>query len=121
MCSTKWGTWLRRVTRQDSSRNIAKKVGVSHTTVLRWIDRGVPPPTAWNLTIRFRGDPIETLVLLGWIGVEDIPVLNFDAIMQYAPEPSMTGELHSRALTTIHQHPGARLQKVVAELEAYTA
>lgn len=98
MDDTKWVRWLRAVTHEDTERGIARAVGVSHTTVQRWVSKGVPPQTAWELTVRFKGDPIATLVVLGRVAPEDVSQLNFAAIMRYADADLLTAELHSRAM-----------------------
>jgi hypothetical protein len=73
MDDTKWVRWLRTVTREDSVRGIAKAAGVSHTTVQRWIVKGVPPPTVWELTVRFKADPILAMIVLGRVTTEQVP------------------------------------------------
>jgi hypothetical protein len=79
----------------------------------------VPVQTAWDLTVRFRGDPIETLVLLGRIRPEDVPGLNYTELVKYAPADALTQELHSRTVTVLRAHPDIDLQKKFAELEGY--
>lgn len=118
MCDTKWGVWLYRITRERSTRGVANRVGVSHTTVRRWCERGIPPPRAWELTLRFGGDPIETLVLLGRIRPDEVAGLNYAAMVQYAPTVVLTAELHNRATTTKREYPHIKLQKLRAELDA---
>jgi len=100
MCSgdNKWFRWLASVTRETTARGIARACGVSHTTVQRWIAKGVPPQTVWELTLRFKGDPVATLVVLGRIEPDRVNELNFAAIVKYADADVLTAELHSRAM-----------------------
>jgi hypothetical protein len=95
---TKWVRWLRATTGQDSVRGIAKAVGVSHTTVQRWATAGVPPPTVWEITLRFKGDPIAALVVLDRVPADKVQQLNLAAVVRYADADILTGELHSRAM-----------------------
>ncbi|MDR6907517.1 hypothetical protein J2X63_003225 [Agromyces sp. 3263] len=98
MDDTGWLRWLREVTREESIRGIARAAEVSHTTVQRWVGKGVPAETVWELTLRFRGDPIKALMVLGRVTIEQVPQLNFPKIVEYAPEETLTAELHRRAL-----------------------
>ena len=98
MEDTKWGTWLRAVTHQETERGIARVVGVSHTTVQRWIAAGVPPSTVWEITLRFNADPIATLVVMGRIAPDQVRQLNLAAVVKYADADVLTAELHSRAM-----------------------
>ena len=96
--ANKWECWLQETTRKSSSREIAQVVGRSHTTVLRWFARGVPPPVVWELTLRFKGDPVAALVVLGRIKPDEVSQLNFGAVVRYADADVLTGELHRRSM-----------------------
>ena len=104
MDNLKWERWLRDTTHEETGREIAKAVGVSHTTVQRWIRTGVPPPTVWELTLRFRGDPVAALIVLGRITPEQVADLNFPAALQYVPDDELTKELHRRAVDRRHNN-----------------
>ena len=106
MCdSAKWLHWLAATTGETSIRGIAKRVGVSHTTVQRWALSGVPAQRAWELTVRFNGDPIATLVILGRVTQDQVPHLNYAAIMRYAPAQALTKELHDRTVHVLSAQP----------------
>lgn len=98
MEETKWAQWLRSLTHEDTERGIARVVGRSHTTVQRWASKGVPVQTVWELTVRFKGDPIAALVLLDRVKPEQVQLLNFAAMLRYADADLLTAELHSRAM-----------------------
>lgn len=97
MEDTKWSRWLRTVTKEDTVRGIARAAKVTHPTVSRWISKGVPPATVWELTLRLHGDPIEALIVLGRITPEQVADLNHAALVSYAPDQALTWELHRRA------------------------
>jgi hypothetical protein len=94
---TGWVLWLRAVTHEDTVRGIARAAGVSHTTVQRWLVKGVPARTVWDLTLKFKGDPIAALVVLERVTPEQVGQLNFAAVMKYADVDMLTAELHERA------------------------
>jgi hypothetical protein len=52
----------------------------------------------WQLTLKFRGDPVQALVVLGRVEPDKVHELNFDAIVKHAPSETLTAELHRRAL-----------------------
>ena len=111
MNDTEWGRWLTRLTGETSERAIAKRVGVSHTTIQRWVKSGVPPSQAWGLVVRFKGDPIEVIVLLGKIQPSDVQRLNWDAVVKYAPARVLTEELHERTVRATTDTPSVDPRK----------
>ena len=112
MQDTRWGRWLIRLTGETSERAIAKRVGVSHTTIQRWVRSGVPPGRAWGLVVRFKGDPIEVIVLLGKIQPSDVQRLNWDAVVKYAPARALTEELHDRTVKATTEVPSVDPRKM---------
>jgi len=111
MDETKWLRWLRTVTRESTIRGIARAAGVSHTSVRKWVAQGIPADRAWDLAVRFQGDPIEVLVLFGRIDPEQVRDLNYAAVAEYMPTWVLTEELNRRALITRQQYPHIKLQK----------
>jgi hypothetical protein len=118
MEATKWRRWLTKTTGEKSTRAIARKVGVSHTTVQRWIAEGVPHARVWELTLRFHGDPVAACVVLGYVSPEDVRLFNYEKVVEYAPTVVLTNELHNRAVTTKREYPHIKLQRLTAELDA---
>lgn len=102
---TRWLRWLSALTHEKTGRGIARVVGVSHTQVQRWVSRGVPAQTAWELTVRFKGDPVATMVVLGRVAPDDVLALNYEALVRYAPSEVLTAELHARAMVVKRTHP----------------
>jgi len=92
-----WARWLCTVTRETSMRAVARKLGVSHTTVQNWSRNGVPPEKVSDITARFGADPIEALVLTGWLREDHVPHLNYAALVRYVPVEVLAAELHRRA------------------------
>jgi len=101
----KWERWLRTVTHENSVRGIARATGRSHTTVQRWVANGVPVQTVWELTLRFRSDPVQALIVLGRLTPEQVPRLNWAEIVRYAPAEVLTAELHGRTVTALTARP----------------
>lgn len=98
MEDSKWLLWLRATTGEESFRGIARATGVTHPTVARWVSKGIPAETVWELTVRLNGDPIAALILLDRIKPAQTGDLNYSAIVKYAPEHALTSELHRRAV-----------------------
>jgi len=110
MCEHNWREWLTNLTGEDSERKIARKVGRSHTTVQRWLAHGVPAQAVSELTARFGGDPIEALVLTGWLKDEHVAGLNYAALVKYVPADVLANELARRADLYVQTEPD-RLRK----------
>ena len=110
---SKWFRWLATVTDEHSERGIARKIGVSHTTVQRWVRDGVPVSTVWELTLRFQGDPLAAMVLLRRIDESQLSELNWAAIVRYAPIEVLGAELAARITAGARLYPkeAASLQK----------
>lgn len=112
---TDWGRWLSTTTHETTLRGIGTAAGVSHTTVRRWISRGVPSDRAWSLAVRYHADPIELLVLLGKLQPDDVSQLNYAAIVKYVPSVILTEEIHRRATLVMQEHPEYTVQIVSVE------
>ena len=92
-----WARWLTAVTRAESMREVARRVGVSHTTIQNWVRSGVPPDKVSEIMMRFGADPIEALVLTGWLPEERVPHLNYAEIVKYIPIAVLAAEMSRRA------------------------
>lgn len=97
--------WLKEATGQETIRGVAKVAGVSHTTVQRWLRSGMPAQALWDLTVQQRRDPIEALVVWGFLEDERVASINYEALVQYAPVEVLTAELNRRALAYRKRNP----------------
>lgn len=91
--------WLQKTTGEKTGRAIAAKIGVSHTTVQRWLSKGAPPRTVLELSIRFRGDPMEAAVMSGLVCNSEVASLNYAELAKYIPVEILAAELARRAST----------------------
>lgn len=114
MDDTKWLRWLRTVTRAHTQRDIARKVGVSHTTVQRWVANGIQPDTVWQLVVRFQSDPIQALVVLGRLEPDQVPQIAWTKVAEYMPTWVMAEEIARRSKITRDKYPHIKLQKLEA-------
>lgn len=112
MDETKWLRWLMELTGEESIRGIGRAVGRSHTTVLRWLQQGVPDEVMWELTVRFRGDPGETLMVAGNLDAEDLANLNHEAAVKYIPTHVLAAELHRRAQPVAPEDEAERIRRM---------
>jgi len=117
MGESHWERWLRTVTRETSMRGVARKIGVSHTTVQNWVRNGVPTEKVAEITHRFGADPIEALVLTGLVREEHVPHLNYEEIVKYVPVEVLAGELSRRATLYSQTRPDP-MRKVRTSISA---
>lgn len=92
-----WSDWLRDTTGAGSARDIAKRLGRSHTTVLRWMRDGVPPERVISIAIDLNADVIDALIAAGWLASEDVPRLVSRDLLKRVPTPTLIAELSRRA------------------------
>lgn len=97
MHDTRWAGWLKRTTRADTSRDIAARVGVSHTTVLRWMRSGIPPDYVFAIGLRFGADLYETVIDMGWAEANELSEVGWDQVLRHVPLNQLTAEVHRRA------------------------
>jgi len=72
--------------------------------VQRWVANGVPHTKVWELTIRFRGDPIAAFMVLGYVDEDDVPNFDFAAVVEYIPTSVLTDEVNRRAHGAAQKH-----------------
>lgn len=113
---SRWERWLKATVGEETVRGIARKAGVSHTTVRRWIADGVPHNAAWELTVRFRGDPALTCVVLGYVQPDEVGKFNYAAVVKYATTKVLVDELARRVDIGREQYPHIKMQDRVADL-----
>lgn len=95
MDSRRW-RWLVEQTGEDTTRGIAAACGVSHTTIGRWLAKGIPMNKLTELMFRFHCDPIEACVIWGYLTPEQVGGLNWEAFAHYMPFSVLVEEVHRR-------------------------
>ena len=93
--SRRW-KWVQSVTGTSNVRSASAELGVSHSTVSRWVQKGMPIQTMMELVVKYQCDPIEASVVWGFLPPEAVPELNYDALTQYVPTQVLAAELHRR-------------------------
>lgn len=89
--------WLRDATGETTVRGVGRACDVTHTTVRRWLESGIPMGALSALIIKFHQDPIEAVVVWGYLPDEHIQLLNFEALVRYIPIAVLAAELSRRA------------------------
>jgi len=93
-----WDEWLLRITGGEHTGEIAKRIGVSRATVLRWSTRQViDSDTVLKLARAYKVDPVEGLVAGGWMKLEDITIEGLTNVVSRAPTVLLARELLKRA------------------------
>lgn len=90
-------TWLQATTGESSAHAIARKIGRSHTSVLRWMKNGVPAEVVIEVAVRFNADVIAALIATGYMTDEQVPHLRLETALRKVPVHHLTSELHRRA------------------------
>lgn len=89
--------WLQTVTGGETVREIAKVLDVSHTTVSRWIEGGIPPEKVVEIAIESHVDVIAALVAVGWLKQEDVARLLTSDVLRRIPTSALIAELYRRS------------------------
>lgn len=88
--------WMVQVTGADSTRGMAKELGVTHPTVGRWLSKGIPVRVLADLVCKHNLDALEAWMVWGLIGPEHVEDMNWAALAQYMPMDVLVAELHRR-------------------------
>ena len=103
--SRRW-KWIQSVTGgAENVRAAAAVLGVSHTTVSRWLQKGMPITTMTELIVKHQCDPIEASVVWGFLPTSAIPELNYQALIEYVPADVLTAEVHRRTVEYLRTRP----------------
>jgi len=95
-----WQAWLDHATDGDSARAIARRVGMSHVTVRRWMNSDTAPCHGIIRIAREYGvDPVEGMISAGWLTEADLMNGGLRNAVRHAPTLYLTEELHERVLT----------------------
>jgi ParB-like chromosome segregation protein Spo0J len=92
-----WETWFERVTRGETQQQIGDRLGVSRSTVARWVRHGVLEPNELLALARaYKTDPIEGLLASGWLTMDDMKNGGMTYIISCAPTRMLVNELYKR-------------------------
>jgi hypothetical protein len=108
--------WIEAVTGTDTIRKAATEIGVSHVTVSRWIRSGLPAGMLVRLVVQLECDPMEAFVVWGFLNEEDIPKLNYTALVRYFPGDVLTEEVHRRTVEHLNNGDVGLQKKTVGML-----
>ena len=93
---SEWEEWVRRTTGGATSRQVAERIGHSHTTALKWMHDGATVEAVLSLAIAFDAEPIQALVAAGWLRRELVGNLNLDGALRRLSSVKLAGELYRR-------------------------
>ena len=68
------------------------------------------------IIVRFNCDPIEAMVVWGYLDETDIPQLNFGALVRYIPVDVLAGEVARRAAVYSETRPDTERKTSVGML-----
>jgi transcriptional regulator with XRE-family HTH domain len=92
-----WQRWLDHATGGASAREVAKRVGVSHVTVGRWMNADTAPvPGILRISRAYAADPIDGMIAAGWLTGADLLEGGLRNAVRHAPTSFLTEELHER-------------------------
>lgn len=94
---SEWEDWVKATTNGATSRQVAERIGHSHTTALKWMHDGATVEAVINLAIAYDADVIQALVAAGWLKRELVGDLNLDAALRKLSSVKLTAELYRRA------------------------
>lgn len=94
---SEWEDWVKRTTRGATSRQVADRIGHSHTTALKWMHDGASVDAVISLAIAYDADPIQAMVAAGWLKRELVGNLNLDGALKRLSSVKLAGELYRRA------------------------
>lgn len=95
-----WNQWLARVTNHASDHEVARRAGITHTTIGRWRKSGRAPAEGIITIARaFRADPIDGMVAAGLLTEADLMNGGLRNAVRHAPTAFLTDELHERAVS----------------------
>lgn len=97
--------WVQSLTGADTQRKAAAVIGVNQSTLSRWMRAGIPVPVLIDLIVTFGCDPVESMVVWGYLRDSDIVKLNYEAMAQYLPVDVLARELSRRASIYAEERP----------------
>lgn len=92
-----WQQWFDRATQGETQQQMADRLGVSRSTIARWMRHGVLEPNELLAFSRAYGaDPIQGLLASGWLTMADLRNGGMTYIIGCAPTRMLVNELHKR-------------------------
>jgi transcriptional regulator with XRE-family HTH domain len=92
-----WDEWFERVTRGETQQQIGDRLGVSRSTVVRWMRHGVLEPNELLALARaYKADPLQGLLASGWLTMEDLRNGGMTYILSQTPTRLLVNELYKR-------------------------
>lgn len=109
---------MRSLTGEQSQRAAALKMGVSQSVLSRWLNGAgaMPIGTLVPLVVRFGCDPVEALIVWGFLKEEDVDRLNWKAVAEWMPRDVLTGEVHRRTVEDLQELGADPFQKTGAAM-----
>jgi hypothetical protein len=95
MDARRW-RWLVTHTGETTTRGMARACGVTHTTVQRWLSKGIPMRALTELLFKFDADPVEAVVAWGYMPPELVEHMNWKAFVRWVPFDVLVDEIHRR-------------------------
>lgn len=89
--------WVQKVTGETHLMPAARALGVPRQTLTTWLHSGMPIGRLVPYLFQFDCDPVEAMVVWGYIPEDQVDMLNWAAIVQYAPMEILAEELRRRA------------------------
>lgn len=101
--------WYERIT-TDSQRQVARLVGVSHTTLSRAVSSSTPPPTLVRDVARACGvDPLTALYYAGFLTADDVATRRGVTPLNLTPSRELLQELLRREVAALGDKPRATM------------
>jgi DNA-binding transcriptional regulator YdaS (Cro superfamily) len=98
MIVTDWTAWLRAVVGADSHQAVSSKLGMSPSTVGRWMRCGrVPAGGALAIARAYGADPVSALLASGHITLRDLQSGALQNAVSIAPTSLLVAELQRRS------------------------
>lgn len=93
-----WVGWVQKVTAGASARAIGKQLGISHTTVSRWLREGATEKAVIAISVGYGAPVVSGLVEMGFLSAEDAGRMNVSDVLKTIPNVLLAAEIHRRAV-----------------------
>lgn len=93
---TSWHEWVRKATNNATQDQIARKLGVSRTTLARRNKKGADVDTVIAIATAYNADPIEGLIAAQKIRPDQINTNTLQHLARRTPTHVLVAELYRR-------------------------